>query len=112
MCWFSSRLRLSSSRHLMFALSLVSLAGCGGSSETEAPPAEVAAAPAPVPVPPPAPVAAQPEPPPPPEPAYTPPPPPPPKIERPADVAQWTPDDYRSAKAEDDYPSFNVPAVS
>ena len=103
MCWFSSRLRLSSSRHLMFALSLVSLAGCGGSSETEAPPAEVAAAPAPVPVPPPAPVAAQPEPPPPPEPAYTPPPPPPPKIERPADVAQWTPDDYRSAKAEDDY---------
>jgi hypothetical protein len=49
------------------------------------------------------PVAAQPEPPPPPEPAYTPPPPPPPKVERPADVAQWKPEDYRSAKAEDDY---------
>lgn len=102
-----SCLRRSCARHLRLVLSIVSLAalaGCGGSSETEAPPAQVAVAPAPAPVaPPPAPVAAQPEPPPPPEPAYTPPPPPPPKVERPADVAQWKPEDYRSAKAEDDY---------
>ena len=107
MRYFSSRLRLSFSRRLTLIFSIVSLAalaGCGGSSETETPPAQVAVAPAPAPVPPPAPVAAQPEPPLPPEPAYTPPPPPPPpKIERPADVAQWKPEDYRSAKAEDDY---------
>ena len=106
MCFCLTWLRLSSSWLLMFALSIVSLAalaGCGGSSETETPPAQVAVAPAPAPVPPPAPVAAQPEPPPPPEPAYTPPPPPPPKIERPTDVAQWKPEDYRTAKAEDDY---------